>query len=69
MDNHDTEFTEVAISCLSELTVGMVFPGRLKHNLSTEGKDVQTEVLKRRVLHFLLCDLKQLHRIFESQLP
>lgn len=44
-------------------------PGRLKHNLSTKGKEALTEALKGRVLHFLLWDLKQLHRIFESQLP
>ena len=41
MDNHSTEFTGVAITCLSELTEGIVFPGRLKHNVSTEGKYAQ----------------------------
>ena len=74
MDDQRSEFTKVAMSSLSQPTVGMVFPrvglpGRLRHNLSSEGKDPHIWVSKGRVLHFRPCDLKKLHRIFASRLP
>ena len=43
MDDQNSEFTEVSTSSLSQFTLDMVFsrsrlPGRLRRDLSTEGK-------------------------------